>query len=64
MLTAFAHNTAELWDIGDIPLGDIFYIACVWLPDQDFTEIARDYDLTDLTLIRQGDPPLPDLIGK
>jgi hypothetical protein len=55
---------------GDRPLrrpwreGDIFQIACAWVPDHDLTDIARDYGLTNLEPICEGDPPLPDGAGK
>jgi len=52
--------TARLWDAGTIPKGNIFQVACAWLPDHDLTDIARDYGLTNLEPICQGDPPLPD----
>jgi hypothetical protein len=37
-------------------------IACAWLPDHDLTDIARDYGLTRLEPICEGDPPLPDAL--
>jgi hypothetical protein len=43
-----------------IPKGDIFPIACAWLPDHDLTDLARDYGLTNLAPICDGDPTLPD----
>jgi hypothetical protein len=43
-----------------IPKGNLFKIACAWLPDHDLTGVARDYGLTNLAPICEGDPPLPD----
>jgi WD40 repeat protein len=52
-------NTARLWDIGAIPKGDLFAIACAWLPDKNLTDIARDYGLTKLEPICQGQSAAP-----
>jgi WD40 repeat protein len=59
VVTASRDGTARLWD-ARTPKGDIFHIACAWLPDTDLANIAHDYGLTDLAPICQGDPPLPD----
>jgi WD40 repeat protein len=61
VVTASRDNTARIWDISSIPKGNIFRIACAWLPDHDLTDIARDYGLTNLEPICEGDPLLPDL---
>jgi WD40 repeat protein len=58
--TASADKTARIWDIGSIPKGNLFDIACAWLPDHDLTDIARDYGLTNLAPICEGPAPLPD----
>jgi WD40 repeat protein len=58
--TTSADNTARIWDISRIPEGNIFRVACSWLPNHDLTDIAHDYGLTDLKPICQGDPPMPD----
>jgi WD40 repeat protein len=63
VVTASYDNTARLWSVETIPKGNIFQIACAWLPDHDLTDIARDYGLTNLEPICQGDPPLPDWSG-
>ena len=60
VVTASDDMTARVWDISAIPKGDIFHVACVWLPDHDLADFARDYGLTNLTPICTGDPPLPD----
>ena len=60
VVTASYDKTARLWDVGSIPKGNIFQVACAWLPDHDLTNIARDYGLTNLEPICRGDPPLPD----
>jgi hypothetical protein len=60
VVTASNDKTARVWDVSTIPKGDIFHIACAWLPDHDLTDVARDYGLTNLTPICTGDPPLPD----
>jgi WD40 repeat protein len=60
VITASNDSTARLWDVGAIPKGDLFAIACAWLPDYDLTYIARDYGLTNLRAICQEGPPLFD----
>jgi Novel STAND NTPase 1/WD domain, G-beta repeat len=57
-------KTARVLNVGTFPKGNIFQIACAWLPDHDLTDIARDYGLTNLEPICEGDPPLPDWVGK
>ena len=52
--------TARIWDVSTIPKGNLFQIVCAWLPDHDLTGVARDYGLTNLDPICEGDPPLPD----
>jgi WD40 repeat protein len=58
--TASADGTARVWSVAGIPKGNIFQIACAWLPDHDLSDIARDYGLADLAPICEGHPPLPD----
>jgi hypothetical protein len=36
--TAATDNTAREWDVSAIPKGDIFHVACAWLPDHDLTK--------------------------
>jgi WD40 repeat protein len=60
VITASSDSTARLWDVGAIPKGDLFAIACAWLPDYDLTYIAPDYGLTNLRAICQEGPPLFD----
>jgi WD40 repeat protein len=48
VVTASADGTARVWDVEAIPKGDLFQIACAWLPDHDLTDLARDYALIDL----------------
>lgn len=51
----------RVWNVSRIPKGNLFQIACTWLPDTDLTNIiAADYGLTNLVPICQTDPPLPD----
>src|SRR5271170_6612639 len=57
IVTAARDMTARLWDVGTIPKGNIFQIACAWLPDHDLTDIASEYGLTNLEPICLGDPP-------
>ncbi|SEE86480.1 WD-40 repeat-containing protein [Rhizobiales bacterium GAS191] len=64
VLTAVASNTARVWDIGTVPRGNLFQIACTWLPDHDLTDVATEYGLTDLEPICEGDPPLPGTLTK
>jgi WD40 repeat protein len=63
VVTVSLDKTARLWNVETIPKGNIFQIACAWLPDHDLTDIGRDYGLTNLEPICQGDPPLPDWPG-
>jgi WD40 repeat protein len=64
VVTASLDKTARIWDVSSIPRGNIFQIACAWLPDHDLTDIARDYGLAHLEPICEGDPPLPDWLAK
>jgi WD40 repeat protein len=64
VVTASKDTTARVWDIGAIPKGDIFRIACVWLPDHDLTDVASEYGLSNLDPICGGDPPLPEWSGR
>ena len=61
IVTASKDDTARVWDVSGIPKGNLFQIGCAWLPDHDLTGIAKDYGLTNLDPICEGDPPLPDL---
>jgi len=60
VVTASDDKTAWLWDVSPIPKGNVFQIACALLPDHDLTGVAKDYGLTNLDPICEGDPPLPD----
>ena len=60
VVTFSEDKTARIWDVSGIAKGNLFQIACAWLPDHDLTGIAKDYPLTDLDPICEGDPPLPD----
>ena len=60
VVTASEDKTARIWDVSAIPKGNLFQIACAWLPDHDLTSVAKDYGLTNLDPICEGDPPLPD----
>ena len=60
VITASNDSTAQLWDVGAIPKGDLFAIACARLPDYDLTYVAPDYGLTNLKAICQEGPPLFD----
>ncbi len=60
VVTASQDKTARVWDVSAIPKGNLFQIACAWLPDHDLTGAAKDYGLTKLDPICEGDPPLPD----
>jgi len=60
VITASNDKTARLWDVGSIPKGNLFHIACAWLPDHDLTGVAREYGLSNIAPICDGDPPLPD----
>ncbi len=60
VVTASQDAAARLWDVGAIPKGNIFQVACAWLPDHDLKDVAREYGLTNIQPICEGDPPLPD----
>ena len=60
-LTVSRDGMARLWNISSIPKGNIFHVACAWLPDHELTDVARDYGMTNLAPICEGDPPMPDL---
>ena len=48
IVTASADKTARLWNVGTIPMGNLFEIACAELSDHDLSDIAKDYGLTNL----------------
>ncbi len=60
IVTASKDKTARVWDLSTIPKGNLFQIACAWLPDHDLSDIAKEYRLTNLAPICEGDAPLPD----
>jgi len=60
VVTASWDRTARIWDVSAIPQGNVFQIACAWLPDHDLTGVAENYGLTNLDPICEGDPPPPD----
>jgi WD40 repeat protein len=60
VVTASQDSAARLWDVGKIPKGNIFQVACAWLPDHDLKDLAREYGLAKIQPICEGDPPLPD----
>src|SRR5262249_17504708 len=60
VVTASVDNTARLWDVGTMPDGNLFSVACTLLPDNDLTDIARDYGFSNLEPICESDPPPPD----
>jgi hypothetical protein len=68
VLTGSVDGTARLWDISGIPTGNIFDIACAWLPNHDLSALGKDYglDLSHEAPICQKDAsgkfttPLPD----
>jgi WD40 repeat protein len=61
VLTGSEDKTARLWDISTIPRGNIFDIACAWLPDHVLKGLGKDYEL-DLS----SEPPIcqKDASGK
>ncbi|SDR64179.1 WD40 repeat [Rhizobiales bacterium GAS113] len=64
IVTASDDKTAVVWDISTLPKGNLFQIACAWLPDHNLSDIARDYALTNLEPICEDDPPLPNTVTK
>jgi WD40 repeat protein len=42
LATGSTDSTARLWDISGIPEGDIFKIACAWLPDHVSDQATRE----------------------
>jgi WD40 repeat protein len=60
IVTASADKTVRIWDISTLPRGNLFQIACAWLPDHDLSDLAKDYHLTGIAPICEGNPPLPD----
>jgi WD40 repeat protein len=41
-------NNAILWNIATIPKGNIFEVACTYLPDHEIIDLAQDYGLVNL----------------
>ena len=64
IVTASADKTARLWNVGTIPMGNLFEIACAELSDHDLSDIAKDYGLTNLEPICQDTPPPPDRLAQ
>jgi WD40 repeat protein len=64
VVTASHDKTARVWDVGAIPKGTLFQIACARLLDQDLTDIAREHGLTNLQPICETDPSLADALPK
>jgi WD40 repeat protein len=60
IVTASYEYTVSIWDISSVPKGNLFQIACAWLPDHDLTGVARKFNLTNLAPICEANPPLPD----
>ena len=61
ILVGSIYGTAcTIWDISKIPKGNLFQVACAWLPDHDLAGVAKDFGLTSLDPICELDPPLPD----
>jgi WD40 repeat protein len=68
VLTGSGDKTAQLWDISAIPKGNIFDVACAWLPDHVLSGLGKEYglDLSHEAPICQKDAsgnfttPLPD----
>jgi hypothetical protein len=54
-------KTARISDVSGIPKGNLFHIACAWLPDHDLTGVAKEYGLTNLDPICEGDLRCPIL---
>ena len=61
VVTASVDNTTRVWDVSSILPGDVFELACTWLPDRDLSSLSKDYGLTALEPICKDHPPLPDL---
>ena len=61
VVTASRDNTARVWEVGSIPPGNVFEVACAWLPDRDLSGLSKDYGLTALEPICKDRPPLPSL---
>jgi WD40 repeat protein len=55
--TASSDGTARLWDVASIPPGNLFAIACAWLPDRSLENLASEYGFKITEPICQGDPP-------
>jgi hypothetical protein len=58
-VTASEDKTTRLWDVGTIPRGNLFDIACSYLPDHNLYGIAGEIGLTDLKPICKDNAPLP-----
>ena len=57
LITASQDNTARIWDIGSIPSGTIFKVACESLPEKDLSKIKEEYGFASLAPICIGETP-------
>ena len=60
LVTGSQDKTARIWYTGSVPKGNLFQIACAWLPNYDLADLAAEYGLTNIAPICVEDPPLPD----
>ena len=59
--TGSENRPIRILDISAIPGGNLFQVACAWLPDRDLGDIAKEYGLSDLEPICKGDVVIPDV---
>jgi len=64
LISAGSANTL-LWDLSDIPEGNIFRVACAWLPDHDADVSVFEYqaNIDEPICDESYDPPPPEWIG-
>jgi hypothetical protein len=69
-IVAASTEAARVWNVGTIPKGSIFDIACAWLPivngrrDKDHTGLGKDYSVIVDEPVCETRPPVPELPWK
>jgi WD40 repeat protein len=63
VITASQDETARIYDLSTLPKGNVFEVACAWLPDPSLEGLGKEYGLKiDQRICEPGEtPPSPEL---